>query len=45
MGYNGSGIDVAVFDTGLNYGHPDFDTVVQRTVWTEEDSADVCSLV
>eukprot|EP00041_Stephanoeca_diplocostata_P035472 m.1253833 g.1253833 ORF g.1253833 m.1253833 type:complete len:645 (-) comp24706_c0_seq14:2360-4294(-) len=40
LGVNGTGVDVAIFDTGLAARHPDFHHVVQRTVWTDDASAD-----
>lgn len=38
--YSGAGINVAIFDTGLAEGHPHFNNVIERTVWTGEASAD-----
>ena len=37
-GHNGEGIRVAVFDTGMRKGHPNFDDIEERTNWTDEDS-------
>lgn len=38
--YTGAGVDVAIFDTGLSADHPHFRNVVERTVWTGEETAD-----
>ncbi|XP_073999210.1 membrane-bound transcription factor site-1 protease isoform X2 [Rhodnius prolixus] len=38
MGITGSGVKVAVFDTGLSKGHPHFKRVVERSDWTHEKS-------
>lgn len=39
-GYSGSGVKVAVFDTGLRRGHPHFRKVKERTNWTNERTLD-----
>ncbi|XP_019641774.1 PREDICTED: membrane-bound transcription factor site-1 protease-like [Branchiostoma belcheri] len=36
MGFSGSGIKVAVFDTGLSENHPHFRNLKDRTNWTNE---------
>lgn len=36
----GSGVKVAVFDTGLNEKHPHFKNVKERTNWTNEKTLD-----
>ena len=36
----GQGVKVAVFDTGIRSDHPHIRNLVQRTVWTDESSAD-----
>lgn len=38
-GVTGSGIKVAIFDTGLNINHPHFNNVQLRTNWTDEDES------
>ncbi|XP_077982093.1 membrane-bound transcription factor site-1 protease-like isoform X2 [Glandiceps talaboti] len=40
MGYTGSGIKVAVFDTGLNENHSHFKKIKERTNWTNEKTLD-----
>ncbi|VDK82699.1 unnamed protein product, partial [Onchocerca ochengi] len=40
MGYKGQGVKVAVFDTGLGKNHPHFRQIVERTDWTNEQTAD-----
>uniref|UniRef100_A0A8C2AZJ7 Membrane-bound transcription factor site-1 protease n=1 Tax=Cyprinus carpio TaxID=7962 RepID=A0A8C2AZJ7_CYPCA len=40
MGYTGSGVKVAVFDTGLSEKHPHFKNVKERTNWTNEKTLD-----
>ncbi|VDO51631.1 unnamed protein product, partial [Onchocerca flexuosa] len=40
MGYRGQGVKVAVFDTGLGEHHPHFRQIVERTDWTNEQTAD-----
>ncbi|KAM3727833.1 Membrane-bound transcription factor site-1 protease [Dirofilaria immitis] len=40
MGYKGQGVKVAVFDTGLGKHHPHFRQIVERTDWTNEQTAD-----
>lgn len=35
---SGVGIRVAIFDTGLNEGHPHFRNVIERTDWTDENT-------
>lgn len=40
MGITGSGVKVAVFDTGLAKSHPHFRRVKERTNWTNEKSLD-----
>lgn len=48
---SGSGVKVAVFDTGLSEKHPHFRNVKERTNWTNEKTLDdgeevsVCLLV
>ena len=39
-GYQGQGVKVAVFDTGLSASHPHFTNVIERTDWTGEKIAD-----
>ena len=36
LGFSGSGIKVAVFDTGLSQRHPHFKKIKERTNWTNE---------
>jgi len=36
-GYDGAGVEVAVFDTGIDEHHPHFDHIEERTNWTNED--------
>jgi len=38
--YVGSGVKVAVFDTGLSEKHPHFKNVKERTNWTNEKTLD-----
>ncbi|CAF0822220.1 unnamed protein product [Rotaria sordida] len=38
MGHRGSGIHVAVFDTGIQDGHPHFPNIAEVTNWTDEKS-------
>ncbi|KHN76164.1 Membrane-bound transcription factor site-1 protease [Toxocara canis] len=40
MGFKGQGVKVAVFDTGLSQHHPHFRQIVERTDWTNEQTAD-----
>ncbi|TSS72698.1 Membrane-bound transcription factor site-1 protease [Bagarius yarrelli] len=40
MGHTGSGVRVAVFDTGLSEKHPHFKNVKERTNWTNEKTLD-----
>lgn len=40
MGYSGSGIRVAIFDTGLSEKHPHFKNIMERTDWTNEKTQD-----
>uniref|UniRef100_A0A671VX83 Membrane-bound transcription factor site-1 protease n=1 Tax=Sparus aurata TaxID=8175 RepID=A0A671VX83_SPAAU len=40
MGHTGSGVKVAVFDTGLSEKHPHFKNVKERTNWTNEKTLD-----
>uniref|UniRef100_A0A8D3DSC2 Membrane-bound transcription factor site-1 protease n=1 Tax=Scophthalmus maximus TaxID=52904 RepID=A0A8D3DSC2_SCOMX len=40
MGHTGSGVKVAVFDTGLSEKHPHFRNVKERTNWTNEKTLD-----
>uniref|UniRef100_A0A4W5R5B0 Membrane-bound transcription factor site-1 protease n=1 Tax=Hucho hucho TaxID=62062 RepID=A0A4W5R5B0_9TELE len=40
MGHTGSGVKVAVFDTGLIEKHPHFKNVKERTNWTNEKTLD-----
>ncbi|VDK51699.1 unnamed protein product [Anisakis simplex] len=40
MGFKGQGVKVAVFDTGLFEHHPHFRNIVERTDWTNEQTAD-----
>ena len=35
-GLSGQGVKVAVFDTGLDHGHPHFKNVVERINWTDD---------
>jgi membrane-bound transcription factor site-1 protease len=37
-GYRGQGVNVAIFDSGLNVNHPHFKNVIERTNWTSDDS-------
>lgn len=39
-GYTGTGIKVAVFDTGLRANHPHFKNVVEITNWTDEGTTE-----
>uniref|UniRef100_A0A915B2A3 Peptidase S8/S53 domain-containing protein n=2 Tax=Parascaris univalens TaxID=6257 RepID=A0A915B2A3_PARUN len=39
MGFKGQGVKVAVFDTGLSERHPHFRQIVERTDWTNEQTA------
>lgn len=36
LGFTGSGIRVAIFDTGLSKKHKHFKNVVEQTNWTDE---------
>jgi membrane-bound transcription factor site-1 protease len=36
MGHRGAGIHVAVFDTGIQDGHPHFPNIAEVTNWTDE---------
>lgn len=36
----GKGVKVAVFDTGIRRNHPHIRNLVERSVWTDENSAD-----
>jgi membrane-bound transcription factor site-1 protease len=36
--HTGSGVKVAIFDTGLREGHPHFRSVSEITNWTDEDT-------
>lgn len=38
-GITGSGINVAIFDTGLEENHPHFKNVIERIDWTESNNA------
>ena len=38
--YTGTGVRVAVFDTGLARHHPAFRNVKERSNWTNENTAD-----
>lgn len=38
--WTGSGVKVAVFDTGLSEKHPHFKNVKERTNWTNEKTLD-----
>ncbi len=38
--FAGSGVKVAVFDTGLSEKHPHFKNVKERTNWTNEKTLD-----
>lgn len=38
--FTGSGVKVAVFDTGLGEKHPHFKNVKERTNWTNEKTLD-----
>ncbi|XP_076052888.1 membrane-bound transcription factor site-1 protease [Oratosquilla oratoria] len=40
MGITGTGIKVAVFDTGLSKTHPHFKLIKERTNWTNEKTLD-----
>ncbi|XP_066438330.1 membrane-bound transcription factor site-1 protease isoform X3 [Eleutherodactylus coqui] len=40
LGYTGSNVKVAVFDTGLSERHPHFKNVRERTNWTNEKTLD-----
>ncbi|XP_075693673.1 membrane-bound transcription factor site-1 protease isoform X1 [Rhinoderma darwinii] len=40
LGYTGSNVRVAVFDTGLSEKHPHFKNVKERTNWTNEKTLD-----
>ncbi|GAB0489090.1 hypothetical protein MMPV_000306 [Pyropia vietnamensis] len=40
QGFFGSGVRVAVFDTGISAGNPHFGNIVERTDWTAEHSYD-----
>lgn len=52
-GITGQGINVAIFDTGLEENHPHFNNVIERIDWTDENDANdklghgtfVCGLV
>lgn len=37
-GYRGQGVNVAIFDSGLNANHPHFKNIIERTNWTSDDS-------
>ncbi len=36
MGHRGAGIHVAIFDTGIQDGHPHFPNIAEVTNWTDE---------
>ena len=36
MGHRGAGVHVAVFDTGIQDGHPHFPNIAEVTNWTDE---------
>ena len=36
-GYDGSGVNVAIFDTGIDEKHSHFNNIEERTNWTDED--------
>ena len=36
-GYDGSGVNVAIFDTGIDENHKHFNNIDERTNWTDED--------
>lgn len=38
--YTGSGVRVAIFDTGLRKNHPHFRNVIDITNWTDEDTTE-----
>jgi membrane-bound transcription factor site-1 protease len=38
--HTGTGVNVAIFDTGLRRGHPHFRNVIDITNWTDEDSTE-----
>lgn len=38
--FEGDGVKVAIFDTGLPKNHPHFRKVMDRTNWTEEKTLD-----
>ncbi|KAK8402593.1 hypothetical protein O3P69_000762 [Scylla paramamosain] len=40
MGITGTGVKVAVFDTGLSKSHPHFKRIKERTNWTNEKTLD-----
>lgn len=40
LGFTGKGVNVAVFDTGLDDSHPHFRNVIERIDWTHDQSAD-----
>ncbi|RXG72413.1 Membrane-bound transcription factor site-1 protease [Armadillidium vulgare] len=40
MGITGSGVKVAIFDTGLSKSHPHFKKIKERTNWTNEKTLD-----
>lgn len=52
-GFTGVGVNVAVFDTGLEKDHPHFRNVIERIDWTDEKNAEdrighgtfVCGLI
>jgi len=37
-GYTGTGVKIAIFDTGLRADHPHFRNVKERTNWTDENT-------
>jgi len=39
-GYTGKGVNVAIFDTGLPENHPHFRNIIERTDWTDEETAE-----
>lgn len=39
-GYYGQGVNVAVFDSGMNINHPHFKNIIDRTNWTTDDTID-----
>lgn len=38
QGYEGEGVKIGIFDTGIKLPHPSMENVTERTNWTDEDT-------